>query len=219
MALLGIVGGGEQSSYGTLFSKIYGGGYSPPPTICLCQSRPRLKLFLSSSFCRIASVPSLNNCVCAYVHRRCSDGSRQRSDEVRSAGVLQRSCFGYRGDDHDDGPKQQHLIGRRPLPVDLLQTDTAARRADPVAVVRQGHRPVRLPRYHGQRLRGVVSETAQTVRDRPVEVRERHVRQSSLRRLRRRRVAQQHKRSVSDLPPNRTSTLLNRHNFRVGNFT
>lgn len=142
--------------------------------------------------CRFATNCTHAAIVCLSRGRR--DRGGQRSDAVRGACVLQRPersgghCGGC-------GSGQRH---RRPFPVNLLQADFAAGHAHPVAGLRPGHRPVRVPRYGGHRLRRVVPETGETVRGGPVEVRERHVRRPDLRRVRH-RTTQRHQRSVTFL--------------------
>lgn len=125
--------------------------------------------------------------------RGCGDRSRQRRDAVRSAGVLQRARRpGHRSRCSARTPPAtgRRRCPGRPIPVHLLQTDAAPGRANLVAGVRQRNRAVRVPRNRVQRLRRVVPETSETVRDRPMEMYERHVRRPGLRRIRRRRADQ-----------------------------
>lgn len=121
------------------------------------------------------------------MHSRRGGRSRQRRDADRGAGVLQRARRrgGRSGRSAGSGRSGATAEARRP--VGVLQADAAAGGADAVAGVRPRDRAVRVPRGRGHGLRRVVRQTGATVRDGPVEVRERHAGRPRVRRIRRRR--------------------------------
>lgn len=132
-------------------------------------------------------VLSLHTAVVYNMSRRRHNGNRLRRNTVRTACVLQRA---RRDRSHSSG-KQRHCNSpttrrrrRRRLSVDLLQINVTEGHEDSVTGVRQRNHPVRLLWHCRQRLRCVVSKTAETVRVGPVEVHEHHVRRSVLRWLR-----------------------------------
>jgi len=112
------------------------------------------------------------------------DGNRLGRDGGRSASVLQRAPRRSRRRG-GFGRRRRRRQRLRPVPFRVLQADVAAGRTDAVAGLRQGHGPVRVPRHRARRLRRVVRQAVATVRDGPVEVRQRRVRRSGLRRVRR----------------------------------
>jgi len=120
-----------------------------------------------------------------------SNGSRKRRNTVRGASVLQRPqryhyCSRRR--------RRQCSCSRQSLPVKILPAYPTTRRKDPVTGVRKRHPPVLVSRCDVQRLRRVIRKTTETVRDRPMEVHERHVRRPGLWRVRHRRATQQYER-------------------------
>jgi len=119
-----------------------------------------------------------------------SNGSRMRRNSVWGASVLQRPQW-YR---HSRRRRRQCSWSGRSLPVKILPAYVTARRKDPVAGVRERHSPILVSRCDVQRLRCVIRKTTETVRDRPMEMHERHVRRPRLWRVRRRRATQQYER-------------------------
>jgi len=118
-----------------------------------------------------------------------SNGYRMRRNSVRGAGVLQRPQW-----NRHFRRRQRCSWSGRSLPVKILPAYVTARRKNPVTGVRERHYPILVSRCDVQRLRCVIRQTTETVRDRPMEMHERHVRRPGLWRVRRRRATQQYER-------------------------